>query len=336
MHGVGKLTHNASNPITAGIERCTGPDGPFVRKTITGTRAPTHVDWASSTEPRDWRYWRREAHVYEEGLQQVFAPEGLRGPELLGLDDLGDTVVLELEAVDGPSGALPLGVLEDVAERLGAAQGRLARESVDRPWFARGFLADHIASKHVDWGSLDDDACWAHPLVASTWPEGLRAGLRRLASRRQELLRAVEAAPRTLCHLDFWGHNLVHTEAGPVVLDWACVGHGALGEDLSNLVLEAVLDGLLPADELAAAAEVLLAAYLRGTRSSGFLDDEGVRTGFRAAGVKWVWLGPLHLERARTGGHHVYGGGVDPAPTGQYIARGRALAQVVSWTDAVG
>ncbi len=135
-----ELTHNASNPITAGIERCTGPDGPFVRKTITGTRAPTHVDWASSTEP--------------------------------------------------------------------------------------------------------------------------------------------------------------------------------------------------PADELAAAAEVLLAAYLRGTRSSGFPGDEAVQTGFRAAGVKWVWLGPLHLQRALTGGHHVYGGGTDPAPTGQYIARGLALAQVVSWTDA--
>jgi hypothetical protein len=328
-----ELLHNASNPITADISRVDGPDGPYVRKVITCTRPSSHVDWSCSLDPSDWRYWRREAHVYEEGLQQAFAPEGLRGPELLRLDDRGDTVELRLEAVDGASGVLPVETLADIAERLGAAQGRLAHVPVTRPWLARGFVGDHIASKHVAWGSLHDDRCWDHPLVASNWSPSLRAGLVRLTQRRSALLSVLEGVPRTLCHLDFWGHNLVVAEDGPVVLDWACLGHGALGEDLSNLVVEAVLDGLLPAEGMREVGETLLEAYTRGVTSAGGGEPSSVRTGFLAAAVKWVWLGPLHLARALSGEHHVYGGGAEADPDGQYQARGRALAQVVAWAD---
>lgn len=327
------LLHNQSNPITAAIRREEGPQGPFVRKIITCTQPPTHVDWSVSHEPSDWRYWRREAHVYEEGLQHAFAPEGLRGPQLLGLDDRGDTVELRLELVRGASGALSVATLSDIAERLGAAQGRWARLPRPQPWLTQGFVRAHIASKHVDTSTLHDDRCWDHPLIASTWPASLRGGLRRLADAQPALLAALDGAPRTLCHLDLWGHNLVVSDTGPVLLDWACLGHGALGEDLSNLVIEAVLDGLLPPEAMADTGAQLLDAYQRGVASSGGLAPSSVRVGFLAAAVKWVWLGPLHLQRALTGEHHVYGGGKESDPTTQYRARGLALSQVVAWAD---
>ncbi len=321
-----KLLHNTSNPITAGIWREEGR----IRKVITASGTPRHVDWSTSRDLGDWRYWRREAHVYEEGLQQVYAAEGLRGPELLGLRDDGDTVEMGIEAVSGPSGALAVASLAEVAEALGAAQGRLLRKPLDRPWLARSFLRDFVASKHVNYRTLVDEACWGHPLVASTWPRSLREGLPWLAAQREALLQRAEGLPRTLCHLDFWGHNLVMADGGPVVLDWACLGDGALGEDLSNLVVEAVLDELLPPEGMADVAEELLQAYTRGVGDAG-VDPSLARRGFQAAAVKWVWLGPLHLARALSGEHHVYGGGAEVDPSAQYRARGLALEQVVRW-----
>jgi len=329
------LVHNASNPITEGIWRVDGPDGPTIHKRISRSVPPRHPDWHASTDPSDWRYWRREAHVYEEGLQHVFAPEGLRGPALLALTDHGDTVDLHLEAVTGTTGAqLSRAQLVDVAERLGAAQGRLAHTPVQRPWLSRHFLRDHIRSKHVDYDRLDDDACWAHPLIRDGWPASLRQGLSRLAAHQPALLHQLQALPPTLCHLDLWNHNLVVTDRDVVLLDWACAGTGAPGEDVSNLAIEAVLDELQPASALADLGHELLGAYQRGLATAGGVVTEAqARAGFLAAAVKWVWLGPLHLERALTGVHHVYGGAVATDPARQIQVRGMALEQIVAWAD---
>lgn len=330
------LLHNTSNPTTAGIWRVHTEGGSYIRKILSGSRPPSHPDWHSSSDPRDWRYWRREAHVYEAGLQQVFAPEGVAGPRLLRLLRLeGGDLELHLEDVAGDSGAeLGVEALIEVAGRLGRAQGRLAQHPIDRPWLSRGFLADHIASKHIDPAWLQRDDAWAHPLIRETWPQPLRTGLSWLWRHRHALLGAALRAPRTLGHLDCWSHNLIRTPGGFVLIDWSCVGDAALGEDASNLVLEAVLDELIPAEALPELSERALEAYVEGVVASGWGGDRrAVRRGYRAAAVKWCWMGPLHLQRAVEGGHHAYGG-EDLDPTAQYRSRGLALLEAVEHARA--
>jgi len=334
------LRHNPSNPITAGIWWVQPAQGPaHVRKVLSGTRGPVHPDWQASNDPRDWRYWRREAEVYARGLQDVYADEGIRGPEVLEVAELpGGDVQLRLEAVEGRSGAaLTADDLVRFARHLGQAQGRLARTPIDHPWLSRGFLADHVASKHVDPAWLDEPRAWAHPLVATHWPAGLREGLSRLWTRRDDLLARAAAAPRTLGHLDCWSHNLFAQGAGFVLLDWACAGDAALGEDASNLVYEAVMDGFIPPDDLPMLSARVLEAYLDGVAASGWPGPvDAVRAGYLASAVKWSWMGPLHLQRAVQGGHHAYGGVEEPDPAAQYRARGLALAQAVADIDALG
>lgn len=331
------LLHNPSNPVTVGIWLESSPDGPVVRKRIRGDVAARHPDWVSSAEPSNWLYWRREAEVLEAGLHQAYAPEGLRGPRLLAVEARPDGAIdLVVEAVDGRTGP-DLGPtdLVAVARRLGCAQGRLAARPPRFPWLSQRFLADHIASKHVRYDALQDESCWSHPLIRATWPSGLRTGLRRLADRRQELLGMARAAPRTFCHLDLWSHNLFTDGDGTVVLDWACCGDGALGEDVSNLVIEAVLDELVEPSILGELGRDALDAYCDGVASSGWSGPrEAVERGFHAAAVKWCWLGPLHLDRALSGEHHRYGGATDTEPEAQYHARGQALEQIVAWADA--
>lgn len=326
------LLHNPSNPVTTGLWREWTATGTRIRKRLSGRGCRTHPDWWASEEPRAWNAWRREALVYQEGLQNLYAPEGLRGPRVHAVEWSPDgDVEVVLEDVAGVDGAsLGADALLDVAHRLGRAQGRLALAPVPRPWWSRSFLRDHVASKHVRPELLADDGAWDHPLIRATWAPELRPAVAWLHAAREGLLGLAEAAPRTIGHLDLWGRNLIVARDGLVLLDWATAGDAALGEDLSNLLLEAALDELMPADEVAGLAEPCLAAYTAGVVSSGWGGDpRWVALGFGAAAVKWCWLAPLHLERARTGAHHRYGGATDASPEGQYRARGHALATAV-------
>jgi hypothetical protein len=73
------------------------------------------------------------------------------------------------------------------------------------------------------------------------------------------------AAPRTVCHLDVRPNNLIARPGGEIVfLDWAFVGDGAVGEDVGNLVPDAVFDPFLPHELLGELDARLSLAYLAG------------------------------------------------------------------------
>ena len=107
----------------------------------------------------------------------------------------------------------------------------------------------------------------------------------RLWTERERFLAALDRLPRTFCHHDAFRRNLL-LRAGPegeelVAIDWAYAGHGAVGEELGQLVVaslyffEAV--GITPRDLDAAC----FAGYLAGLREAGWAGDERlVRLGF--------------------------------------------------------
>jgi thiamine kinase-like enzyme len=57
---------------------------------------------------------------------------------------------------------------------------------------------------------------------------------------RETFLSWIERAPRTVCHLDLWPRNVFDDDGATVLIDWAFVGIGAVGEDVGNLVPDAV------------------------------------------------------------------------------------------------
>src|SRR5690606_18457854 len=124
------------------------------------------------------------------------------------------------------------------ARRLGRAQGVHVGRVPDLPWLSRRWLR-----QYVDSADAPGPIPWDHPLAARAWPEALRTALARLWDARDRLLDAADALPRTLCHLDVWPMNLIDEGDRIVVLDWAFVGDGAVGEDIGNLIPDAVADG---------------------------------------------------------------------------------------------
>ena len=293
------LTHNRSNAATGGIWRVRGGSGPRVLKIAqAGTDDPT-LQWSTSTEPTHFNYWRRESLAYRSGLvASVYAGAGLRGPRLLDAVDRPDgSVALWLEDVSGEPGATwTIAELRSFAERLGAAQAAWVGRPLPYPWLSKRWLHQYAERR-----PLSAPTDWDAPLVAAAWPADLRAGLARLAANREALLAVADRCPRTLAHLDVWPMNLILADDGPVLLDWAFIGDGAVGEDISNVIIDSVADGLVPVSRLDDVAEAAIGGYMAGI--ADLIDAETVRRGVYATGAaKYAAFGPTIARRVAEGG----------------------------------
>jgi hypothetical protein len=334
---VALLAHNPLNAVTGGIWRVSGSDGSVVVKVVTDGRRHEGPDWwAASAVDHHWNSWRREVLVYRSGYPRLLEPDGLGAPALLDERELDDgTVVLVLEDVAGRTGgALTVDDLVAFAAALGRAQGRLAvGGNWDRPWLSRRFLREYAESKPVDDALLLDPAAWREPMVAAHL-EPLRGGVESLRARRHELTAYAERCPQTFCHLDAWPANIIRRSDGRfALLDWAFCGHGALGEDVSNLVPDSIFDLLVPharLDELASRAE---AAYVEGVRTGGWHGDaRWLRLGIRSPAAKYHWLGARLLVDAGRPRRIVYGGREVDADE-FYAARAAGVALLCRWAD---
>ena len=331
-----ELTHNRLNQITEGVWQVRVGEFQAVLKTIVN-RPGGDSEWQPSTVPTAWNYWRREAEVYSSGLNATYSDSGLRGPRTLHVSARDDsTVAIWMEAVQGTPGAqIDDDLIGELSYRLGRAQG--AWRAAGRPlpsWASKRFLRDYIGSKRLGWELLESDDGWSQPLIAKCFPKGLREGANRLRRDREWLLAIMEQTPRTCAHLDVWPNNVLVADDGDLVLvDWAFVGDGALGEDVGNLVPDAVFDRFVPAERLSALASVALTRYLDGLGDAGWNGDERlVRLAFYASAVKYDWLVPLLLERADQQQYDY--GGLDPVdPEERYRERGAALLELTSWAD---
>ncbi|MGW2290204.1 aminoglycoside phosphotransferase [Streptomyces phaeochromogenes] len=332
------LTHNPRNGVTGGVWRVTAGGRSAVLKVLTRAKDTTET-WAASEDPRHWNFWRREAHVYEEGVARVWQPWGISAPDLLASVERPDgDVALWLEDVrDGePAMAWPVARHARHAERLGAAHGRALADGVvlDRPWLSRRFLRDYTSGQTVGRELLDDDAAWQQPLVRHHFPDGLRERMVRLHHEREWFLRTMESLPRVFSHLDQWPANLVSHHGESVLLDWAFAGDGALGEDIGNYIPDTVLDLFLPAARLPELATAVYEAYVRGLRAGGWPGDERlVRLGVCASAVKYDWLTALMLSRASDERQLDYGGGRTVEAERRYRERGVVLAFLADWAD---
>ena len=258
---------------TAGIYRVAGPGWSVVLKILNRS--------GGLDDPNDYRYWRREAHVFESALLDGLPP-GLRGPRCFGIEERGDTLWMWLEdAPDTVGLPWPIGRFALAAGHLGRFNGAYlaGRPLPDHPWLARGLLRSYVQR------SADDLALLAsmedHRLVRRSWPGEALDRVRRLWEEREHLLAVLAGLPPTLCHGDASDQNLLGDDQETIAIDWAYAGIGVVGEDLAVLLRSRPRDGV--GYGYAAFDAALFPTYVAGLREAGWRGDERVvRLGFTA------------------------------------------------------
>jgi hypothetical protein len=310
------LIHNEGNAATGGVWRVHGSTGSAVLKVA---RPPTTETVGSpfcqnGDEPTHWNYWQREALAYTTGLAgSVYADAGIVAPELLDASHRRDGAIelwlADAQGAPGMSWSVPR--LGQFARQLGTAQARWVGRVLDLPWLSRRWLAQYLRNGPARSVWISDDEHWNHP-VAGYWPAAVRDRLRALWTHHDAVLAVAEAAPRTVCHLDVWPNNLIDQGGTTVLLDWAFVGVGGLGEDAANLIVDSFADGLMDADLLPDVAATVTEEYLAGLGDGGWRGaPDDVRDAIAAYGAaKYSWLAPAALGRVirdGTFGHQQYG-----------------------------
>jgi len=333
---VTSLTHNRANGVTQSVDRVRAGDRSAVVKVLGRRTEGVPRRWLPSDEPTHFNYWRREALVYGADLADAYAGSGLVAPRLLSRHERDDgSIALWLEDLGSDDSAWTVDDVAGAARRLGVAQGRIVVEGgPDHPWLSQRFLRRYASAKPVDYGLLEDDERWAHPLIVRHDPGTLREGTRTLHDDADWFFALSERLPRTFCHLDFWPNNLARAGDGTLALvDWSFAGDGALGEDVSNLIVDTVFDHFLSADDLAELDRRAITAYLDGLGDAGWTGDERlVQLGVWSAAVKYQWLMPIQLAQLDEP-TIAYGGEHTVDPDRRYADRLGGLALLVDWAE---
>jgi len=110
------------------------------------------------------------------------------------------------------------------------------------------------------------------------FPREVVEGLLQLWAERDAFLDLLDKVPRTLCHRDFNAANLFvrgDAEEGgqTVAIDWDCAGIGTIGEDIADLVGEALVFFAFDPTQAGKLKETVLSSYLAGLREVGWRGD---------------------------------------------------------------
>jgi hypothetical protein len=188
-----------------------------------------------------------------------------------------------------------------VAYQLGAFNGMyLVQQSLpDAPWLSqnwlRGFVEQNAEAVVQLQQSLD------HPWVRRVFPRPAADALVDTWRTREHYVGTLETLPQTLCHLDATRRNVFlrsRTDGTreTVAIDWAYMGHAALGEELVPLIVGSVLFMELGVQDAQDLEEQVLAQYLAGLQAAGWQGEpRQVRLGYAAAGALRYGVGTLRL-----------------------------------------
>jgi hypothetical protein len=230
----------------------------------------------------------REPLAYESGFLAHIS--GIAAPRCFGVERKPDAFWLWLEEiVEGIGREWPLDRYMLAARHLARFNGAFVAGSttVAYPWLSRSPFREIVGAMSPGVARIRDAR--DNPYVAQAITPESAAALLALLDRSGAWLDLLDALPQTICHWDAHRANLMSRtredgEVETVAIDWAGVGWGPIGSELSKVLSQTVNFFGMSVDALPALDARLFEHYLHGLRDAGWSGDERtVRFGYTAA-----------------------------------------------------
>ena len=241
----------------------------------------------------DWNYYKREADAYRSGWLSDL-PEGIAAPRCLGASEFPDGVCwLWFEDIRD---SVEQWTLEDygrVACDIGHFNGAYLTGTPlpQWPWLSsnwiRGYVSLSAPAIEPLRNSLD------HPLIKRWFPGNTSERFFRLWNQSEVYFKVMNQLPQTICHFDLFRRNLfLRNDVDPrkrtIAIDWAFVGPGCIGADISPLVIASLAFFEVGLDKARELDQIVFNGYLNGLRQAGWHGDvRQVRLGYLAANIRY-------------------------------------------------
>ncbi len=275
---------------------------------------------SGSADASAWNYYKREVEAYQSGWLDDL-PGGLAAPRCFGVLDYPDgTCWIWLGDIrDIFASQWPLKHYGVVARHLGQFSGAYL---VDRPlpswsWLSSNWLRHYVEQSAPAIEPLRNSL--AHPLVRRWFPGDDSDRFFHLWEERELYLDALDRLPQTICHFDVFRRNLFARRKADgddqtVVIDWAFVGRGPIGADLSPLVVASIAFYEVGLDKVQELDKIVFDGYLEGLRDVGWQGDpRQARMGYLLANLRYSfaeigrWLALILDESLRARAERAFG-----------------------------
>jgi Phosphotransferase enzyme family len=235
-----------------------------------------------------------EIAAYHSGLfdKNHFKSGGLRATKCYGIDARPDGATwLWLEDVSGaPVPPWPDELYVSAAWHVGQFSGYWATRKVPQTAWLDDRQFNGRVLEHANHGAFQRlQAAANKPLAKLACPPDFLPHVLRMEQDTRMVMEAIESLPKTVCHGDSHGGNLLpvfrqgkHVET--LAVDWAAVGIGPVGGDAGFLLDTGVIWAETDATTVERLAPNVFASYISGLEDAGWTGDpDHVRLGYLAS-----------------------------------------------------
>lgn len=222
--------------------------------------------------PNSPYYWKREYEIYRARLLEDLPANTFIAPHILQLRDFGDSCWIWMADYADHKGSWTLDDYRETARRLGRMNGGvIGRDLPANDWLAQGWHSAIVPGLADAFAALPQNL--EQSLARITLPVEAREEIMAIWRDRQLFRDALMQLPQTLCHNDAFRRNILHSDAGIVLLDWALAGHGGIGEELVSLAALALYYSGYTQDYAERLDQAIFSAYIEGLREAGWRGD---------------------------------------------------------------
>lgn len=260
--------------------------------------------------PNSPYYWKREYEIYRTCLLEDLPANTFIAPQIVQLQDFGDSCWIWMADYADHKDNWTLDDYREVARQLGRMNGgMIGRDLPAQDWLAQDWHSAIVPALADAFAALPQNL--EQPLARITLPFEARDEIMAIWRDRQLFSNALTQLPQTLCHNDAFRRNILYSDEGIVLLDWALAGRGGMGEELVSLTALALYYSGFTQDYAERLDQAVFSAYMQGLREAGWRGDRRLaRIGYTCgmtlrglAGVKQdinLLLDPAQHQHLRT------------------------------------